>query len=173
MQIPILYEDADLVVVDKPAGLPTHATDPRDPYPNDVQRIVQAQTGRAYLGMHQRLDAETSGVLLFAGRRAANAALARAFEGRAVEKTYLALVHGRPARPEGVIAAPIVRDHGETYRVAAAADPRGHPARTRYRVLETLDGGALSRLELIPETGRPHQIRVHLATIGCPVVGDP
>ena len=173
MYIPVVYEDEDLVVVNKPAGVPTHAADPGDPYPADALRVVQAQTGRPYLGMHQRLDAETSGVLLFAGRREANAGLARAFEGRAVEKSYLALVHGRPPRAEGVIDAAIVRDRGELYRPAATADPRGLPARTRYRVLETLAGGALSRLELTPETGRPHQIRVHLAALGCPVVGDP
>lgn len=173
MYIPVVYEDEDLVVVDKPTGVPTHATDPGDPYPADALRVVQAQTGRPYLGMHQRLDAETSGVLLFAGRRAANVGLARAFEGRAVEKSYLALVHGKPPRPEGVIDVPIARERGERYRPAAASDPHGLPARTHYRVRETLAGGALARLELTPETGRPHQIRVHLAALGCPVVGDP
>ena len=116
MRLPILYQDPDLVVVDKPAGIPTHAPDPGDPYPGDALRIVQAQTGLAYLGMHQRLDADTSGVLLFAARREANRALAVAFEGRAVRKVYLALVHGAPPRVEGVIDAPIVREHGERYR---------------------------------------------------------
>ena len=187
MRLPILYQDPDLVVVDKPAGIPTHAPDLGDPYPGDALRIVQAQTGLPYLGMHQRLDADTSGVLLFAARREANRALAAAFEGRAVRKVYLALVHGAPPRVEGVIDAPIVREHGERYRTSTIGDPRGLAARTRYRVVDhgagvsSQESGirnqesrpAYSLLEVIPETGRPHQIRVHLAHIGCPVVGDP
>ena len=127
MRIPILYQDPDLIVVDKPAGIPTHAPDPGDPYPGDALRIVQAQTGLPYLGMHQRLDADTSGVLLFAARREANKALAAAFEGRSVRKVYLALVHGAPPRAEGVIDAPIVREHGERYRVTTLSDPAGWP----------------------------------------------
>ena len=203
MRITILHQDPDLLVVDKPAGIPTHAADPADPYPADALRIAQAQTGLPYLGMHQRLDAETSGVLLFAARREANRTLAVAFEGRQVRKVYLALVYGAPPRAEGVIDAPIVRDRGERYRVAAANDPRGLPAATRYRVIgrggvyprpgadwirgfsrssgrserpaeaSTPDEDTPTLLEIIPETGRPHQIRVHLAHIGCPVIGDP
>ena len=127
MRIPILYQDLDLVVVDKPVGIPTHAPDPGDPYPGDALRIAQVQTGLAYLGMHQRLDADTSGVLLFAAWREANKELAAAFEGRSVRKVYLALVHGAPPRAEGVIDAPIVREHGERYRVTTLADPAGWP----------------------------------------------
>lgn len=172
MRIPILHQDPDLVVVDKPAGIPTHAADPRDPYPADALRIVQAQTGLAYLGMHQRLDAETSGVLLFAARHEANAALAHAFEGRTAHKVYLALVHGAPPHDEGMIDLPLAREHGDRYRVTTPADPRGLAARTRYRVLTPAAVGRPTVLEVVPETGRPHQIRVHLAAIGCPVVGD-
>src|SRR5512139_4103497 len=100
MYIPILYQDDDIIVVNKPAGIPTHAPKPGDPYAGDAQRIVRAQTGLSYLGMHQRLDAETTGVLLFAARPEANRGLARAFESGGVRKIYLALVHGIPRRAE-------------------------------------------------------------------------
>jgi 23S rRNA (cytosine1962-C5)-methyltransferase len=183
MRIPILYRDDDLVAVDKPAGIPTHAPDPADPFVGDVLRVVRLQERLPYLGMHQRLDAETSGVLVFAARPEANQALAEAFVGRRVHKVYVALVHGKPHRPEGIVDAPIARDRGERYRVAAAGDPRGQPARTRYRVLETFavaEAGparglpplVYALLEVIPETGRSHQIRVHLSHLGTPVAGD-
>lgn len=190
MHIPILYRDDHLIVIDKPAGVPTHATDPADPYPSDALRTVQTQLGLGYLGMHQRLDAETSGVLAFAARREANRGLAAAFEGRLARKVYMALVHGAPKQAQGVIDAAIVRDRGERYRVTSPGDPQGQAARTQYRVLSAVrseDGGPAdnrdgrelaqgtiySLLEVIPETGRSHQIRLHLAHIGCPVVGDP
>jgi 23S rRNA (cytosine1962-C5)-methyltransferase len=183
LRIPVLYRDDDLIVVDKPAGIPTHAPDPADPYPGDALRILREQEGLDYVGMHQRLDAETSGVLVFATRPAANRALASAFEGRSVRKVYMALVHEAPRKAEGTVNSAIVRDRGERYRVAAANDRRGQPAATKYRVLQTLtvtggqEGGELpsrrySLVEVIPETGRSHQIRVHLAAIGTPVVGD-
>ena len=171
MHIPVLYQDDDIVVVDKPIGVPTHATDAHDPYPADALRVTQAQLGLPYLGMHQRLDAETSGILLFSARPEANPALAAAFEGHAVRKTYLALTHGAPAKSTGMIEAPIVRDRDGRYRVTATSDRRGQPARTRYRVLER--GATYSLLEITPETGRSHQIRVHLAHAGAPVLGDP
>jgi 23S rRNA (cytosine1962-C5)-methyltransferase len=125
MRIPILYQDPDLIVVDKPAGIPTHAPDPADPYRGDALRIVQAQTGLSYLGMHQRLDADTSGVLLFSARREANRVLAVTFEGRDIRKRYLALVHRVPKHPDGVINGPIVRDRHSQ----AGQDRGGGPSR--------------------------------------------
>ncbi len=190
IRISILHQDPDIIVVDKPIGVPTHAADPADPYPADALRIVKVQTGLVYLGMHQRLDADTSGVLLFSARPEANRVLAAAFEGRRARKVYLALVWGAPPQIEGLIDAPLARDRDGRYRVTAATDPRKMTAVTRYRVLGSVRSDGFSRpiratakavttnravtlLEIVPETGRPHQIRVHLAHIGCPVVGDP
>jgi 23S rRNA (cytosine1962-C5)-methyltransferase len=172
MRMPILYQDEDIVVVDKPAGIPTHAAEPGDPYPGDAVRIVQAQLGLSYVGMHQRLDADTSGVLLFAARHDANPALAAAFEERAVRKVYLAIVYGVPRRPVGVIDAPIVRGHDGRYQVTTVKDRLGQAAHTRYRLLAASPDGRFSLLEVVPGTGRSHQIRVHLASIGLPVLGD-
>ena len=111
-----------------PIGIPTHAADPHDPYPSDALRIVQRQTGLAYLGMHQRLDADTSGVLLFSARPEANRGLAAAFEGRAVRKVYLALVRGAPrplkessTRLSSATGTAAIASHR---RATAAANPR-------------------------------------------------
>ena len=178
MKIKILHRDDDIIVVDKPTGIPTHAPEPADPYPGDALRIVQRQEGLSYLGMHQRLDADTSGVLLFSARPEANRSLAATFEGRAARKVYFAAVLGAPEVDESSIDAPIARDRDGRYKVTAAKDPAGLPARTRCRVVDRgwigkkSEGLPFAVIEAIPETGRTHQIRLHLAHVGLPVLGD-
>lgn len=178
MKIRVLYRDDDIIVVDKPAGMPTHAPEPTDPYPGDALRVLQRQEGLAYLGMHQRLDADTSGVLLFSLRTAANPRLAAAFEGRAARKVYYAAVLGAPEVDESTIDAPIARDRDGRYRVTTRKDPAGQPARTRCQVVDRGwigkkgQGLPFAVIEAIPETGRTHQIRLHLAHVGLPVLGD-
>ncbi len=188
MILHLLYQDKDIIVVDKPAGLPTHAADPADPYPADALRVVQAQTGLSYLGMHQRLDADTSGVLLFSARPEANRNLAAAFEGRAVRKVYLALVIGRPRQPEGVIDAPIVRDRDGRYRgrpqLIRAASPPGRGIGWRHGRISAAaaTGHRSAGLRPCPKSSdparshprdRPQPPDSRTPHIGCPVAGDP
>lgn len=178
MKINVIYRDDHIIVVDKPAGIPTHAPEPSDPYEGDAFRILQRQESLPYLGMHQRLDAETSGVLLFSLRQEANGALAAAFEGRAVRKVYFAAVLGAPEVDESSIDAPIARDRDGRWKVTTRKDPAGQPARTRCRVVERGwigakgEGKPFAVIEALPETGRTHQIRLHLAHVGLPVIGD-
>lgn len=162
----VLHHDRDLLVIDKPAGL--LSVPGRDPAHHDSALTrAQALDARA-LAVH-RLDLWTSGVLVFALRRKAEAHLRAQFAGRTVEKHYEALVWGCPAEAAGRID------------LALAADPRspplqrvdaaGKPAITHWRVLDVGPVGA--RVALRPETGRSHQLRVHLAALGHPILGDP
>jgi 23S rRNA (cytosine1962-C5)-methyltransferase len=167
----ILHRDDDIVVVDKPIGMPTHAPQD-DPYPSDVVSALRRQLGVDYVGIHQRLDAETSGVLLFALRREANASLAASFASRAVRKEYVALVHGVPSESEGTVDAPIAPAAGGA-RIATTDDDRlAQPARTQYAVRAVAADESCSLIELHPETGRTHQLRVHMLALGTPILGD-
>lgn len=163
----VLFRDAWLLAVDKPPGLPTHATaDPSRPH---LVGLVQAALGVPYLAVHQRLDRDTSGVVLFAVHRDANAALTTAFEARRVEKTYHALTVPGPVPDEWTAEhrlAPV--GTGARARMAPAAD--GALARTAFRVRER--GGSYLLVEARPHTGRKHQIRAQLAAAGAPVLGD-
>lgn len=168
----LLYRDETLVAVDKPAGLPTHATaDPTRPnLVAHVREWLAAQGREPYVGVHQRLDRDTSGVILFAIERGVNAALARAFADGEVEKSYLALA-ARPRRsppPSFLVSVPLTIERSAGRVAADAAGALA--AETEVVVRERLASALL--LELRPRTGRKHQIRVHLAHVGMPLLGD-
>jgi 23S rRNA pseudouridine1911/1915/1917 synthase len=172
--ISVLHEDARLVVVDKPAGLVVHpgAGRPSGTLVNALLGRVRDLSGIGGVlrpGIVHRLDRGTSGVLVVAKDDAAHRALARQFAARTVEKEYLALVHGVPVRAQGEVSAAIGRDPVHRRRMSVRA-PRAREARTSWVVEERFDGAALLRLRI--HTGRTHQIRVHLSSIGHPVVGD-
>ena len=169
----ILHEDEDLIVLDKPAGMTVHpgAGARRGTLVNALLHHCRGLSligGRERPGIVHRLDRETSGVMVVAKNDAAHRSLAEQFKTRTVRKVYDALVWGRPKATEGVIDAPIGRH--PTARVKMAIRPQGRPARSRYRVVASF--GPVSLLELLPETGRTHQLRVHMSSIGHPVVGD-
>lgn len=166
----VVFADEHVVVVDKPAGMPSvPARTAFDPpcvawHVREAFGVVEA--------VH-RLDRDTSGLLVMARSAPARAALGRAFEDRLVRKRYQAIVHGVPVRPEGILHLPLAADPMRPPR--SRVDPiLGRPATTRWRLLATSPepGRACSRLELEPITGRSHQLRVHLAWLGLPIVGD-
>jgi 23S rRNA pseudouridine1911/1915/1917 synthase len=184
-QIPltVLHEDRDLIVLDKPAGLVVH------PAPgNQDGTLVNALLahagedlpgigGERRPGIVHRLDKDTSGVMVVAKSERAHHALSLAFAERDLDREYLALAWGLPEPPQGEIEAPIGRHPADRKRMAvltgADAERRGKPALTRYRTERAWGGAACALLRCRLLTGRTHQIRVHLAHAGHPVVGDP
>lgn len=169
IDLPILYEDDDVLVVNKPAGVISHS---RGKYWNEpsVASFVRQKTGQDgdRAGIVHRLDRATSGVMICAKNAPALTFLQKQFSQRKVKKTYLAIVEGKPARKEAVIDMPIGRNPKAP--ATFKADIGGKPAQTSYKVVGTADGCSL--LELTPLTGRTHQLRVHLKQIGHPIVGD-
>jgi len=170
--IPVLYADGDVVVVDKPAGLPTVPA-PNVPPGGCVRAVLERQLGAAVWVVH-RLDRETSGVLLFARTADAHRDLCRVFEGRQVRKTYVAFTLGVPAPREGRIGTPLHRARRGKVRPARPGEDGAWDAFTRYVVRKRWEraGAAVAMVEAHPETGRHHQIRAHLRSIGTPVLFD-
>ncbi|HXX59235.1 MAG TPA: RluA family pseudouridine synthase [Dehalococcoidales bacterium] len=171
--VPVIYEDDDVLVVDKPAGLTVH------PAPGHktgtlvnavMSHLIELEDEDDRPGIVHRLDKDTSGVMVIAKNTVALAKLSEQFKSHTITKVYIALVQGHLTPEQGIIEAHIGRDTGDRKKMAIADENRGREARTRYRVLKYI--GNYSLLEVKPETGRTHQIRVHLAAIGHPVVGD-
>lgn len=168
----VLHEDDDLLVVDKPAGLVCHPTK-GDEWSSLIGR-VRLHLGDAEGRLVNRLDRETSGVVLIAKHRDAASELGALMAAEAVDKSYIAIVHGHIDAAPIAIDAPLGRDEGSPVAIKDCVRPDGAPARTRIVSARRFehDNAPFSLLEIAPETGRKHQIRIHLAHIGHPIVGD-
>ena len=179
----VVYEDADLIVIDKPAGMVVHPA-AGNPDGTLVNALLYhcAKNGGGQLsgiggvarpGIVHRIDKDTSGLLVVAKSDRAHEGLAAQFADHSIERRYLAVCAGHPAPPEGTISARLGRSDSDRKKMAILPDTssRGKHAVTHYRTLQKLDGCALIECRL--ETGRTHQVRVHCASIGHPLVGDP
>lgn len=172
----ILYEDASLAVIDKPPGMVVHPG--KGNWSGTLTAALQfhfdrlsSVGGPSRPGIVHRLDRDTSGVMVVAKHDRAHQALARQFEERTVSKEYFAIVAGRPDRDRDTIDLPIgLHPHQREKMAIRRGDPASRPAQSFYEVVQRFDGFA--SVQIRPKTGRTHQIRVHLASIGCPVLCD-
>lgn len=173
----IAYEDEHLIVVDKPAGLVVHpaAGNPDGTLVNALLHHCRGQLsgigGVARPGIVHRIDKDTSGLLVVAKTDIAHEGLARQFADHSIHRAYRAITAGRPVPPSGTVRGAIGRSSHDRKKMALVEDGRGKHAVTHYQTLQTLDSAALVECRL--ETGRTHQVRVHLASIGHALLGDP
>lgn len=170
IDIKIVYEDNDLVIVNKQPGIVVHPTKsyPSGTLANGLLYYFKEKGERCIVRLVSRLDMDTSGLIIIAKNQFSHMALAREMAKDSFEKSYLAVVHGNMKEKEGTINLPIYRTGGDN--IKRVVDERGQESITHFKVLESFDEGDVVRLTL--ETGRTHQIRVHLTHLGHPLYGD-
>jgi 23S rRNA pseudouridine1911/1915/1917 synthase len=173
----IVYEDSHLIVVDKPAGMVVHPANgnPDGTLVNALLHHCAGQLsgigGVARPGIVHRIDKDTSGLIVVAKSDKAHEGLAQQFFDHSIDRVYWAIVNGRPMPVSGTIDAPLARSSHDRKKIAVVGDGRGKRAVTHFRTLEVLTGAAMVECRL--ETGRTHQVRVHMAHIGHSLLGDP
>lgn len=177
IKLEIIHEDDHLLVVDKPAGMVVHPA-AGNPDGTLVNALLHHCAGRlsgiggvARPGIVHRIDKDTSGLLVVAKTDRAHEGLAAQFARHSIHRAYLAIVAGHPAPPKGMVDASLARSTANRKKMAVVSDGRGKRALTHYRVIRALRESALVECRL--ETGRTHQVRVHMAHIGHPLLGDP
>jgi 23S rRNA pseudouridine1911/1915/1917 synthase len=170
LNIKVIYEDDDLLIVDKPPFMVVHPTKshPTGTLANGVIHHFRSNSDNSIVRLVSRLDRDTSGLIMIAKNQFSHMNLAKSMEKNLIQKSYLAIIHGNLEKQAGTIDLPIGRPVDETIKRAVLKE--GQRSITHYKVVESFKDGAL--VDLLLETGRTHQIRVHLSYVGCPIYGE-